>query len=48
MTSQPPRRKVIVGVDTHKQVHVQFAIDTWGVRLHDRSSPPTQAAIGSS
>jgi transposase len=39
MTAQPPHRKVIVGVDTHKHVHVAVAIDTWGVRLEDRSFP---------
>lgn len=32
-----PPRKVIVGVDTHKHVHVAVAIDTWGARLEDRS-----------
>lgn len=39
MPSHPPRRKVIVGVDTHKHVHVAVAIDTWGVRLEDRTFP---------
>ncbi len=29
--------EVIVGVDTHKHVHVAVAIDTWGTRLEDRS-----------
>lgn len=28
-----PRRKVVVGVDTHKYVHVAVAVDTFGVRL---------------
>ena len=28
-TIQPHARKVIVGVDTHKHVHVAVAIDTW-------------------
>ena len=36
-TIQPDARKVIVGVDTHKYVHVAVAIDTWGIRLGDRS-----------
>ena len=36
-TIQPDARKVIVGVDTHKHVHVAGAIDTRGVRLDDRS-----------
>ena len=36
-TIQPDARKVIVGVDTHKHVHVAVAIDTWGIRLGDRS-----------
>ena len=39
MPSHLPRRKVIVGVDTHKHVHVAVAIDTWGVRLEDRTFP---------
>ena len=37
MTSPPDARKVIVGVDTHKHVHVAVAIDTWGIRLGDQS-----------
>ena len=36
-TIQPHARKVIVSVDTHKHVHVAVAIDTWGIRLGDRS-----------
>ena len=28
---------MIVGVDTHKHVHVAVAIDTWGVRLEGRT-----------
>ena len=36
-TIQPDARKVIIGVDTHKHVHVAVAIDTWGIRLGDRS-----------
>ena len=37
MTIQPDGRKVIVGVDTHKHVHVAVAIDTRGIRLSDQS-----------
>ena len=37
MTTQPDERKVIVGVDTHKHVHVAVAIDTFGIRLGDQS-----------
>ena len=37
MTTQPQARKVIVGIDTHKHVHVAVAIDTWGIRLGDHS-----------
>ena len=37
MTTQPQARKVIVGVDTHKHVHVAVSIDTWGIRLGDQS-----------
>ena len=29
----PDARTVIVGVDTHKHVHVAVAIDSWGIRL---------------
>ena len=36
-TIQPDARKLIVGVDTHKHVHVAVAIDTWGIRLDDRA-----------
>lgn len=32
-------RAIIVGVDTHKHVHVAVAIDTSGARLEDRSFP---------
>ena len=39
MPAPTARRKVIVGVDTHKHVHVAVAIDVWGVRLEDRSFP---------
>ena len=28
---------MIIGVDTHKHVHVAVAIDVWGIRLEDRS-----------
>ena len=34
---QPEARTVIVGVDTHKHVHVAVAIDTRGIRLGDQS-----------
>ena len=37
VTRQPDARKVIVGVDTHKHVHVAVAIDSWGTRLGDQS-----------
>ena len=37
MTSQPDSRKVIVGVDTHKHVHVAVVIDTCGIRLGNQS-----------
>ncbi len=33
----PDARKVIVGVDTHKHVHVAVAIDSWGIRLRDEA-----------
>ncbi len=37
MPTQPDAWKVIVGVDTHKHVHVAVAIDTKGTRLGDQS-----------
>ena len=37
MTIQSDGWKVIVGVDTHKHVHVAVAIDTRGIRLSDQS-----------
>ena len=37
MTAPVDDRKVIVGVDTHKHVHVAVAIGTWGARLEHRS-----------
>jgi transposase len=36
---EAPREKVIVGVDTHKHIHVAVAIDARGSRLEDRSFP---------
>ncbi len=33
----PDARTVIVGVDTHKHVHVAVAIDSWGSRLRDHA-----------
>ncbi len=32
MPTPPDARTVIVGVDTHKHVHVAVAIDSWGTR----------------
>jgi len=37
ITSEAGRRKVIVGVDTHKHIHVAVAIDHHGARLGDLS-----------
>lgn len=42
MTSIAPAdhdRKIIVGVDTHKYVHVAVAIDLLGTRIEDRHVP---------
>ena len=36
---ESPPRRVIIGVDTHKHVHVAVAVDTFGVRLDNRSFP---------
>jgi transposase len=37
MTADEQPRRIIVGVDTHKHLHVAVVIDTLGVRLADRS-----------
>ena len=37
MPTPPDARTVIVGVDTHKHVHVAVAIDSWGIRLRDHA-----------
>ena len=39
IAAEPIVRRVIIGVDTHKHVHVAVAIDTFGVRLEHRSFP---------
>jgi transposase len=39
MTNTPGPRKVIVGVDTHKYVHVAVAIDTLGTRMSEQHVP---------
>ena len=39
MQQVPAHRRVIIGVDTHKYVHVAFAIDDLGARLGTRSFP---------
>jgi transposase len=37
IASDTPHRRVVVGVDTHKHIHVAVAVDTLGVRLEHRS-----------
>ena len=37
LPTPPEARTVIVGVDTHKHVHVAVAIDSWGIRLRDQA-----------
>ncbi len=44
MTTQPDGQTVIVGVDTHKHVHVAVAIDTCGIRLGDQA-PAVMAPV---
>jgi transposase len=39
MTALTETLRIIVGVDTHKYVHVAVAIDSLGVRVEDRSFP---------
>ncbi|MGI8946502.1 MAG: IS110 family transposase [Ornithinimicrobium sp.] len=41
MPHEAPDRRAIIGVDTHKDVHVAVALDTLGVRLQERSVPTT-------
>lgn len=44
MQQVPAHRRVIIGVDTHKYVHVAFAIDDLGAALAADRSSPTPAA----
>jgi transposase len=39
MQQVPPHRRVVIGVDTHKHMHVAVAIDDLGVVLDGRSFP---------
>ncbi len=39
MSPDPRRRRVVIGVDTHKHVHVAVALDDIGGRLDTRSFP---------
>ncbi len=39
MDHQPPQRKIVIGVDTHKYVHVAVALDELGGRLGDLTVP---------
>jgi transposase len=42
-STDPRRRRVVIGVDTHKHVHVAVALDAVGGRLEDRSFPADRA-----
>jgi transposase len=42
MTADPRRRRVVIGVDTHKHIHVAVALDDVGGRLDGRSFPANQ------
>ena len=44
-TVQPDSRTVIVGVDTHKHVHVAVAIDTWGIRRGETDPPGARPSL---
>ena len=46
MQQVPPHRRVIIGVDTHKYVHVGVAIDDLGVVLDSRSFPADSGGYG--
>ena len=37
LTPRPEVRGAIVGVDTHKHIHVAVAVDTCGIHLGDQS-----------
>jgi hypothetical protein len=43
MTLIPPRHRVVIGVDTHKHIHVAVALDELGARL-DAQRFPADAA----
>jgi hypothetical protein len=43
MNRDPRRRRVVIGVDTHKYVHVAVALDDIGGRLDARSFPADKA-----
>ncbi|WP_184840554.1 IS110 family transposase [Allocatelliglobosispora scoriae] len=43
MNPDPRLRRVVIGVDTHKYVHVAVALDDIGGRLDDRSFPADRA-----
>ena len=44
LPTPPDARTVIVGVDTHKHVHVAVAIDSWGSVSAIKRSSLTRAA----
>ena len=39
MQQVPAHRRVVIGVDTHKYVHVAVALDDFGTKLESRSFP---------
>jgi len=43
VSADPRRRRVVIGVDTHKHVHVAVALDAIGGRLDARSFPADRA-----
>src|SRR3546814_15881606 len=46
MQQVPPHRRVVVGVDTHKHVHVAVAIDELGAVLDRRSFAADSGGYG--
>lgn len=46
MQQVPPHRRVVVGVDTHKHIHVAVAIDELGAVLDRRSFAADSGGYG--
>ena len=45
---RPRQGQVIIGVDTHKEIHVAAAVDRQGTLVGEERFPTTRQATGSS